>query len=70
MIECPNCHEETPESRNFCQHCRHKVRDLRGIRIGAGVSMRARSKKEYFLETGNPAVYAAPGSLDYDPSLP
>lgn len=70
MIECSNCHEETPEAFNFCQHCRHKIRDLRGIRIGAGVSTRFREKRDYFFETGDPAVFAKPGALDYDPRLP
>lgn len=70
MIPCPHCGEDTLEKWNFCQHCRHKIRDLRGIKLGPGISTRAAAKKDYFFETGDPAVYAAPGALDYNPDLP
>ena len=67
MMICPTCFEETPEARNFCIHCDHKVRDLRVIKLGAGC--RRSSALDYFWETGEPAVFAQKGALDYDPAL-
>ena len=67
-MTCPTCFEDTPESRNFCIHCRHKVRDLRGvIRLGHGT--RNIRSLDYFWETGDPSVFAKPGAVDYDPAV-
>lgn len=60
-VPCPRCGEETPERFNFCVSCRHRIRDLRGIRIGAGVNQRTAEKIEYMLETGDPSVFGKKG---------
>ena len=67
MMTCPTCFEETPEARNFCIHCKHKVRDLRVVKFGAGC--RHSPALDYFWESGEPAVFASKDALDYDPAL-
>jgi hypothetical protein len=67
-MTCPTCERETPESRNFCVHCKHRVRDLRGV-IKLGKGTRNVRSIEKFWETGDPAVFAKPGALDYDPRI-
>ena len=72
MIECSRCGQETPAKFNFCQSCGYRTRDLRtcSIRLGPGVNQMRAEKIDYALWSGNPAVFAKPGALDYDPSLP
>ena len=64
---CKHCSERTPETRNFCQHCGHKVRDLKEIKLGKGTGHTPAI--DIFLDSGDPAVFAKPGALDYDPEL-
>ena len=66
MIPCSHCREMTDDSRNFCIHCGYKIRDL-VIRLGKGT--KHSSSIDYFLDSGDPAVFASPGALDYDPEL-
>ena len=65
-MTCPHCKEKTPESRNFCIHCGHKVRDLGVIKLGKGT--KRTPAIDLFLESGDPAVFAKKGALDYKPS--
>ncbi len=67
MMICSHCQSSTPEARNFCQECGHKIRDLKVIRFGAGC--RRSPALDYFWESGDPAVFASKGALDFDPSL-
>ena len=66
MITCAHCHEQTPETRNFCVLCGHKVRDLKTVKLGPGTIHRPSIDK--FWESGDPSVFAKKGALDYDPS--
>ena len=64
MINCAHCSEQTPETRNFCVHCGHKVRDLKAIRLGVGT--RRTPSIDLFWESGDPSVFASKGALDYN----
>lgn len=66
-MTCPHCQSETPEEPNFCQSCRHAVRDLRGIKLGKGTYRSHRLEK--FWETGDPRVFSKLGDPDYDPRI-
>lgn len=66
-MNCPNCGMGTPTSRNFCVHCKHKIRDLRVIKLGKGT--RNVRSIERFWETGDPAVFSKPGDPDFNPAL-
>ncbi len=67
MITCSHCQEETPEARNFCAYCGHKVRDLKTVKLGVGT--RHTPSIDLFWESGDPAVFAKEDALDFDPSL-
>lgn len=58
----------TPERLNFCQHCRRAIRDLRSIRFVGVRTAEANRKLELFAATGDPAVFAKPGALDFNPA--
>lgn len=67
---CPHCAKKLEDPRRvFCPHCKKAIVDLKTIRF-MGDNTLVNAKHEYFWKTGDPAVYAKPGALDYNPSLP
>ena len=76
---CPKCEfKPDPESRPtiWCPECGKSFDPARTRAALASISVnsfiggaRLNPKMEKFKETGDPAVFAKPGALDYDPSL-
>ncbi len=64
---CDHCNERTPSARNFCQFCGHRTVDLKKIKFGKGT--KRTPAIDIFLDSGDPAVFASKGALDYDPEL-
>jgi hypothetical protein len=76
---CENCgFEPDPKERPtiWCPECGKSIDPaetsaaLRSISVNGFIGGASLSPKmEKFNETGDPAVFAKPGALDYDPSL-
>ncbi len=78
-VPCPGCGFHPPEGERstiWCPQCGKsfdpaKTREaLASISVNGfigGASLSPQMQK--FQETGDPAVFAKPGALDYDPSL-